>query len=429
MGLISRIKSRFSNKNLSVVRYEMVTDNGNGFYMWNGNIYQSDIVRSCIRPKTQAIGKLEAKHIRKTIKKDGTTDIKTNPDFYMSHLLEEPNPYMTGQIMQEKMANQLALNNNAFALIIRDDNLMPVELFPIPCTSVEAKYDASNNLFLKFYLKNGKILSAYYTDIIHLRRDFNGNDIFGDSPAQALTSLMDIVSTADQGIVKAIKNGAVVKWIMKFKSALRPEDIKKQTTEFTDNYLKIDNEVGGVVAADSKYDLQQVEPKDYVPNAVQIDKTVERIYSFFNTNNDIIQSKWGEDEWNSYYESEIVPLSLQMKGEYTRKLFSIKQRRFGNSIIFEAYNLQCANIKTKLSLVSMVDRGSMTPNEWRETLNLGPIAGGDVPLRRLDTQQVGDENTVKDDKNDIVKEILSSLSSEQLQDIIKTVLKGGKQNE
>ena len=36
----------------------------------------------------------------------------------------------------------------------------------------------------------------------------------------------------------------------------------------------------------------------------------------------------------------------------------------------------------------MVDRGAMTPNEWRAVLNMAPIEGGDEPIRRLDTQVV-----------------------------------------
>jgi len=42
-----------------------------------------------------------------------------------------------------------------------------------------------------------------------------------------------------------------------------------------------------------------------------------------------------------------------------------------------------------------VDRGALTPNEWRKILNLGPIEGGDKPVRRLDTAPVdegGGEN-------------------------------------
>ena len=38
----------------------------------------------------------------------------------------------------------------------------------------------------------------------------------------------------------------------------------------------------------------------------------------------------------------------------------------------------------------MVDRGAMTPNEWRKILNLSPIDGGDIPVRRLDTAPLED---------------------------------------
>ena len=42
-------------------------------------------------------------------------------------------------------------------------------------------------------------------------------------------------------------------------------------------------------------------------------------------------------------------------------------------------------MQTKLNLLQMVDRGALTPNEWRQVLNLAPIDGGDVVIRRLDT--------------------------------------------
>ncbi len=141
---------------------------------------------------------------------------------------------------------------------------------------------------------------------------------------------------------------------------------------------------------DAKADVQRIEPKDYVPNALQIDKTTQRIYAFFNTNEKIVHSSYTEDEWNSYFEGVIEPLALQMSNEYTRKIFSRKERSFGNKIYFEAANLQCASLSTKLALVNMVDRGALTPNEWRETFNLSPIEGGDKPIRRLDTVVVGE---------------------------------------
>lgn len=385
MGLLNRL----FNKSVSTSRYEMITDRGNGFFAWNGNLYKSDIIRACIRPKVKAIGKLVAKHIRETVNTDGSINLKVNPEPYMRFLLEEPNPYMTGQVMQEKVATQLQLNNNAFIYIHRDDNGFPVELYPIPCLSVEAIYDTQGELFLKCLMRNGKTVTYAYVDVIHLRQDVNENDIFGTSPRDALISLMEIVNTTDQGIVKAIKNSNIVRWLLKFNNVIRPEDMKTQTDQFVSDFLNIDNGSTGAAATDAKFDAQQVDPKDYVPNALQMEKTVQRIYSFFGTNEKIVQSKWSEDEWNAYYEAEIEPYAMQSSNEYSRKLFSRRERGFGNSIMFEASNLQYANMSTKLNLVQMVDRGAMTPNEWRKILGgLAPIPGGDTPIRRLDTAVV-----------------------------------------
>lgn len=382
MGLLDK----FKNKNITVTKYKLIADSGSGFYSWNGNIYQSDIVRSAIRPKVQAIGKIVGKHIRETIRADNKKEIKVNPDVYMRFLLEEPNPYMTGQMLQEKLATQLELNNNAFAYVKRDENGYPTEIYPITATICEAVQDEVGELYLRFYLKNNKPATFRYSDIIHLRKDFNKNEIFGDSPAAALIPLMDIVNTTDQGIIKAIKNSNIVKWLLKFNQTIRPEDMKSQTQDFINNYLNIESDTVGAAATDAKMDAKQVEPKDYVPNAAQMEKTVQRILSFFNTNDKIIQGKYNEDEWISYYEANIEPVVMQLSSEYTRKLFTRKERGFGNKIIFESSNLTFASMQTKLNLVNYVDRGIMNPNEVRAILNMAPAPDGDTYIRRLDTR-------------------------------------------
>lgn len=383
MGWLDRFRN---NRPVSVSKYQLITDQGSGYYAWNGKLYQSDIVRSAIRPKAQAIGKIVGKHIRETIKSDSTKDIKVNPDAYMRFLLEEPNPYMTGQMLQEKLAVQLELNNNAFAYINRDENDYPMEIYPIVAYTCEALQNNQGEMFLRFVLKNGKTVTFKYKDIIHLRKDFNDNEIFGDSPAAALAPLMEIVNTTDQGIVKAIKNSNVIKWLLKYNQSLRPEDIKKQTKDFVDSYLNIESETVGAAATDAKAEAKQVDPKDYVPNASQMDKTTQRIYSFFNTNDKIVQGKYDEDEWISYYEASVEPVVIQLSGEYTRKLFSRRERGHGNKIIFESSNLTFASMQTKLNLVQYVDRGILNPNEVREILNMAPREGGDEYIRRLDTR-------------------------------------------
>jgi hypothetical protein len=67
----------------------------------------------------------------------------------------------------------------------------------------------------------------------------------------------------------------------------------------------------------------------------------------------------------------------------------------GNYITFDASNLSCASISTKLALVAMVDRGAMCANEWRAVMNLPPVEGGNVIVRRLDTVPTNEEEPVK----------------------------------
>lgn len=132
--------------------------------------------------------------------------------------------------------------------------------------------------------------------------------------------------------------------------------------------------------------MSQVNTNEFVPNAAQSSGIVKRVYAFFNTNEKIVSSSYNEDEWISYFENCIEPELIQFSNEFTRKLFSRKERSFGNRIIFTSSNLTFASMATKLQLTQMVDRGIMTPNEVREVFGYEPYDGGDMFIRRLDTR-------------------------------------------
>lgn len=133
MKLFKNKRNKDSDK---VTQIKIVTQTGNGLYTYGGDVYKSDIVRSCIRPLAAAVGKLSAKHIRDTTNSNQEHIISVNPEPYMRILLTEPNPLMSMQKLLEKLANQLELNSNAFALIMRDANGYPIAIYPIPCVQV-----------------------------------------------------------------------------------------------------------------------------------------------------------------------------------------------------------------------------------------------------------------------------------------------------
>ena len=313
-------------------------------------------------------------------------------------LLRFPNQYMSMQKLLEKMMNQRELTNNAYAFIRKDALGNPLSIFPIPTTKVEL-LEKSEEVFAQFTFRNGKQMTVPYCDVIHLRKDFNDSDFYGSDCSTVLNNVMGVIDTTDKGIIKSIKNSNIIKWLMKFKQVLRPEDKELAVQEFTDNYLDIEKaEAGNVATTDPRYDLEQVKEDNFVPNGDVIAKYETRLKNYFGVSDKIIQNNYTEDEWNAFYESEIEPIATELSDQLTFKLFTKHELECGNEIIFEASSLEFTSPKTKLNLKEMVDRGAMNVNEWRKVMNLPSTENGDEFIRRLDTAPV--DNKLKEGEND-----------------------------
>ena len=392
MGFLDRLFKR--NEIQTATKLQMINENGNFLYSFNGKVYDNDIVRSAIRPFAKAVGKLVPIAVREN--NEGNVDIDSNVN--LRFLLTDCNAYMSMQTLLEKLAVQLKLNNNAFALIVRNQHGIPVELYPISCTSVEAIYSEDCELFLKFILTNGKTVIYSYNDIIHLRQDVNESDLFGESPVKALSKLIEVAEVADKSLVSAVRTSSNIRWMLKYNQTLRKEDIERGANEFTDAFLTNGK---GVIATDSKMEAVPVNQNQYVPENAYSHSVKQRIYDFFGVNESIVQSKFSEDEWNSFYELQIEPIAIELSNELTRKLYNRRERVFGHRIIVQSASLQYASMQSKLNLVQLLDRQCLTINELRTILNLPRLANGNTLLRRLDTAEVDiNDNADSNNNND-----------------------------
>lgn len=392
MGIISSFKNLIKDRNPTEVVVKIMRENGsNAVYSWNGDLFDNGDVRAMVRPFVMAAGKLDPKHIRYGVDKNGDPDVKVNPEPYIRILLSEPNPALTGIMFRQRLAWQYMLKNNAFAFIARDGNGFAVALYPLEWLSAEALFDERRRLYIRFNLNSGRQAVVAYEDLIHIPRDVGNNELFGTTNREALALLMEVAGTADRSIISAVKNGGAIRWLLKYTRGMRPEELKTRAKEFATSFLKTeDAENGsvGVAATGADAEAQQVNPHDYVPNALVMDNIKKRLMAYFGTNEKIINSSYDENEWNSYFESVVEPFAQAMAEEFTRKIFSRMERARGNRITFDSTSLQYASMQSKLSLVQMVDRGALTPNEWRQILNLSAIEGGNKAIRRLDTQPV-----------------------------------------
>jgi len=361
------------------------------FTTFSGDAYDSDVVRAAVDAIARNAAKLKPKHIRRVngrIEEVGSDIEKL--------LSLRPNPFMDAYTFYYRVITQLYLKNNSFVFVDFDEVTKKIRgFYPINAATIEfLEYEGS--IYVKFHFMGGQQKVLPYENLIHLRRFYYRNDLYGEPSDQALYPTLQLIQTTDEGIANAVKSSAFLRGILKFTSMLKPEDMKRQRDLFVQDYLDITNN-GGVAATDAKADYIPLNNEPKMVDDKQMEAIRKKVYNYFGVNEKIIQSNYTEDEWNAFYESTIEPLAIQMSLEFTSKLFTDAERSRGNEIIFEANRLQYASMKTKLNLREMVDRGAMTPNEWRAAMNLAPIEGGDEPIRRLDTRPVDEGGGGEDD--------------------------------
>ena len=345
---------------------------------WGGNIYESDLARAAIWTNAKNAGKLNPKHIRRNTEK---YDVFPVPR--IKRILVRPNQYMSMSVFINKLIVQCLKKNNAFALIKFGADGWPDGIYPITYNRVEA-VESHGFYFVRFYLADGRQMTAPYSELIHLRIHFDEKDLFGESNQRALGAIMSVVQETDKGIIGAIKKSAIIRWILKFNGVANPDDKQLAVDTFVKNYLSIENS-GGAAATDPRYEAVQVKPENFVPNAAQMDRAKDRIHSYFGVSDAIIQSRFSEFEWNAYYENTIEPFAIQLSEEFTEKLFTQTERDHGNTIIFEANRLQYASNNSKIAVARfLADIGGANLDQILEIFNMAPI-GGDEGKRRVQT--------------------------------------------
>jgi len=345
------------------------------------NLYSSDVVRSCIRPLAEHTSKANAFSTDKSVEKI----LNTNPNMYMS-----------GKDFLSKIRTRLELQNTAFICIMRDDKGHATGFYPVPYESFEA-VEYKNGLFIQFYFSGNaaRTLVLPWNDLAVLRKDYNESDIAGDDN-RAVLPMLDLISTSNQGISNAVRATANLRGILKStKAMLSPVAIKEQKDQFVKDYLNLENS-GGIASLDATQEFTPISINPKTVDAETMKEFRENVYRYFGVNDAIVMSRYTEEQMEAFYNARIEPFLVALSLELTRKCFTERERSFGANIMYESARIQYASNRTKLALVRMVDRGALTPNEWRAAFNLAPIEGGDVPIRRLDTAEVG-ENTDQDE--------------------------------
>lgn len=345
------------------------------------DIYANELVRSCIRALAEHTSKANARCIRRS------GENKVPGDARLERMIQyRPNMYMNGKDFLYKCRTRYEIDNILFIYINRDEKGKCIGLYPMPKAQYTA-VDSNGELFIEFSFGNGNKTTLPWEDLAVLRKDYNSSDIFSDSNKPILKTL-ELMNTTNEGLGNAIKSTSNLRGILKStKAMIDPAESKKQRDLFVADYMNIANE-GGIASLDATQSFDPIEMKPLTANYKHIEEFRNNILRYFGVNDEVLMGKAKGETWEGFYEYKIEGFLLALSLELTYKVYTKTEQGFGNEITFESDRMAYMSFKDKLSLMSMVDRGAMTPNEWRSVFNMAPVLGGDVPVRRLDTAVV-----------------------------------------
>lgn len=363
---------------------------------YNAEIYNDLSVRSCVDTIARHVAKLKPVHIIQD--ENGRNAQKSSIN---NLLANRPNIYMSTSDFLYKVASQLLYYGNAFVYIQKDEKQNINGFYPIDFTSCELKeYD--NNLYLKFNFNNAKNIVIPYTDIIHIRRNYSTHDLLGQDAYKPLLETLTNLSKSRQSISNKVENGGKISGILKLSGMVSQSEWKTKAELFADWFKSSTSKSGGVATIDSTADFIPVSTKAESTEEAQLKYLQSEVYSYFGINEAIVNGSYNETEWQAFYESIIEGIKIQLSQEFTAKVFTEKEKEYGNIIDFNSNRLTYASTTNKVNMVKELGAlGLLTTNEARELFDLPPVEDGDKRLVSLNyiNADKADEYQLKEKDN------------------------------
>lgn len=408
MNLRSMMNSIFGSSpssSKSLTRAKLLNGWSNDYVPFDGDAYDNATGRNCIDTIARHAGKLHPRHI---VRKGGS--IVKNADSKLQYLLStRPNWLMTTSEFIEKIVSQYYCYNNLFVYIQRDMNGNVIALWPLNFNNLELYEDSAGNLYCKFTFGTGEQATVPYEDLIHIRRHYNRDDIFGDPDGGILTEDINLLKAVKIAVINVVKNFHKLRGIIQWTGTVRPEDQESMWKKFVDSFAGPSNG-SGIGSLDNRGKFQQLTTDTQTFDKSQMAFARDNLYKYFGISESIVSGNYTEEEYQAFYESTISPIAIKLSQEFTEKIFTPKERGFGNEILFEGNRLAYMTTASKVKIAeAMIPAGAITRNEIRELFGYAGIPGkeGDeivVSLNYVKTKDQSLYQTGKDDKeNDAVK--------------------------
>ena len=348
------------------------------FSQFGTNIYASDVVQQAVKCIVDEMKKLNPTHIRYNrndpVPVSGT--IQT--------LLNDPNPVMTTSEFLEKITWLLLLNYNAFILPTyyiytnKDGTQVRVYdgLYPLKPTFVEFIEDESNRLYVKMRFENNFETTIPYSDLIHIKYNYSvneymGGDVSGQPDHKPVLDTLQLNQTLLEGVAKAMKASYAVNGVVKYNTML---DDGKTEAAMQELETKLRNSESGFLPLDLKSEFTPLERSTQLVDEATLKFIDEKILRNWGVPLSILTGDYTKEQYAAFYQKTLEPLIISISQAFTKKLFTRRERAFGNEIRLHPKDLIFMTVDQTLEMVNMLSNtGSIYENEKRVAFGLQPL--------------------------------------------------------
>lgn len=343
------------------------------------NIYASDVVQQALKCIVDEMKKLNPTHVRYTGSEPNP--VKGN----IQDLLNNPNPLMTTSEFLEKITWLLLLNYNVFIIptyFTWTDEKTGAErryyesLYPIQPLQVDFIEDAAGNLYVKFYFMNGSETTIKYDDVIHIRYNFSVSDYMGGNKEGQPDHkpLLDTLELNDQmlhGIAKAMKASYAINGVIQYNTYL---DDGKTEAALKELERKLKNSESGFLPLDLKAAFTPLSRNTQLVDSDTLKFIDEKILRNWGVPLHILKGDFTKPQYNAFYQKTLEPLIIQFSQAFTKKLFTDRERAFGNKIELYPKDLIFMTVEQTLEMVKFLgNTGAIYENEKRVAFGLRPL--------------------------------------------------------
>ena len=343
------------------------------------NIYASDVVQQALKCIVDEMKKLNPTHIR-MIGSDPTPIKSTVQD-----VLDNPNDLMTKSEFLEKVIWLLLMNYNAFIIptyYTWIDEKTGAErryyeaLYPIKPTQVDFIEDASGRLFVTFMFWNGETTTIPYDDVIHIRYNFSinqymGGNELGQPDHTALLETLNLNNDLLQGVAKAMKASYAVNGVVKYNTLIDDGSTEKALKELEG---KLRNSESGFLPLDLKAEFTPLEHKSALVDKPTLEFIDSKILRNWGVPLCILTGDYNKEQYAAFYQKTLEPLAIAISQAFTKKMFTKREKAYGNRIELYPKDLIFFDIPQTLEMINILaPTGALYENEKRTALGLRPL--------------------------------------------------------